>query len=1053
MINKIAIKIFIVFLFIFYNTYSIDAYDNIQFKNLTIENGLSQSSVETLIQDSKGYIWLGTNDGLNRYDGYNFKVYKHDEDNPNSIINNYIISIEEDKNGNIWVGTADGLSKINSKDDSITNYTNSKDKGNLSNSNICDISITKNGRVMIATLGGINVYDEKEDKFKKIFDDKNFLPSQVTYNIEEDEFGDFWIATSEGVCKLDSKTKKIHNFNEKGSKNYIENKVVYLIYNDHKGYIWVGTFKHGLEKINIKTNEVTSYTHKEGDNNSLPSDFVKDILKDRYGNVWVCTDKGFAKYKENGKFVVYEAEDYSHSLIDNNIFSIIEDRSGLIWIGTYKGISIFDPNNKIELYQHEKFDTNSLSGSSIHGIYEDEDKLTWVGTDDDGINLIDRSTEKVSCIDEKNGLSSGRINDILGKGDIIWVATDNGLNKINRKTKQIKVYNMKDGINYSNIRSIFLDSKGYLWIGTKNGINILNDKDDTIRDITPILTKNSIYDYNVKCIYEDSDGNYWLGMFVNGGLVKIDAKNKKIKSFKGKLSSNSIRTITEDNDGYIWVGTSYGLNRLSKSNNDIERYTRKEGLSSDTIYGILIDKHGNPWMSTNNGISKFDKKNKKFKNLNITDGLQGNEFNGGAYYKNKSGEFLFGGINGLNILNPEKIVIQDNCPKVQFDEFYIKGEKYKNIHNTELLYSENNISLKYFLPDYKNNKSVQYFYKMSSVDSKWNLTSNNEVIYTNLAPGKYKFQIFARNYNGSTSEISSVSFKIKTSPWLSPLAFIVYLIIAILLIYLNINKVKRLDNLVNKKTKQLREEMEKNKNLYEKVIKLEKNKNNYFVNLSHELRTPLNVISTTEQLIIELNKNKAGISKERISYHLGVMIKNTRRLLNLINNIIDTTKIEHGSYKLNIKQNDIVYIVEETALGLKDYIESKGIELIIDPEIEEKLIECDKYEIERCIVNLVSNAAKFTSIGGKIEVSIKELYEKVIIIVRDNGIGIDSKHQAVIFDRFNQVIDSNSESKGGSGLGLAITKQIVELHQGEISVKSELNKGSTFTIILPINQK
>ena len=242
--------------------------------------------------------------------------------------------------------------------------------------------------------------------------------------------------------------------------------------------------------------------------------------------------------------------------------------------------------------------------------------------------------------------------------------------------------------------------------------------------------------------------------------------------------------------------------------------------------------------------------------------------------------------------------------------------------------------------------------------------------------------------------------------------------------------------------------MEKNDKLLKKVIELEKRKNNYFVNLSHELRTPLNVISSTEQLVTELNKSKDGIGKSKLNGCMQVVRRNTKRLLNLINNIIDTAKIESGSYQLNIREHDIVYIVEEATLSLKDYIERKGIELIIDPEMEEKIIKCDEHEIERCIVNLVSNAAKFTPEGGTIEVTIEDLDEKVKIIVKDTGIGIDKKYHDSIFNRFNQVIDQGTESKGGSGLGLTITKQIIDMHGGQISVESELGKGCKFIIIL-----
>ena len=300
-------------------------------------------------------------------------------------------------------------------------------------------------------------------------------------------------------------------------------------------------------------------------------------------------------------------------------------------------------------------------------------------------------------------------------------------------------------------------------------------------------------------------------------------------------------------------------------------------------------------------------------------------------------------------------------------------------------------------------------------------------------------------------------FKIRLPFWKSTEAIVLYVLLIIVIvsiaIYVNINRVNTLDAMVSKRTRELNEEMKKNTELLNKVIDLEKRKNAYLVNISHELRTPLNVLHSIQQLIRELNKSSEGISKEKLDDYMIISEKNINRLLKIINDLIDTSKIEHGKYNINIKKNDIVYIVEEAALSLKDYIESRNVDLIIDPEIEEKIIECDSNEIERCIINLVSNAAKCTYSGDTILISVKELKDKVKIEVCDTGIGIEEKYLANIFDRFNQIIDSKSEMKGGSGLGLTITKNIVNLHQGEIYVESEINKGSKFTIILPVSQK
>ncbi|MDM8129394.1 HAMP domain-containing sensor histidine kinase, partial [Paraclostridium benzoelyticum] len=287
--------------------------------------------------------------------------------------------------------------------------------------------------------------------------------------------------------------------------------------------------------------------------------------------------------------------------------------------------------------------------------------------------------------------------------------------------------------------------------------------------------------------------------------------------------------------------------------------------------------------------------------------------------------------------------------------------------------------------------------------------------------------------------------------WLSWYAVIIYILIGVGLIANHKRKMRKLDKLVQKKTVRLREEMEKNNILLKRNIKLEQNKNSYFVNLSHELRTPLNVISSTNQLILGLLRKDGHIKEENLNHNIDVSQRNCKRLLNLINNIVDSAKLQNDMYIVTLEETDIVYLVEETALTLKDYVSTKGIELIIDPEIEEKLIRCDKYEIERCIVNLVGNAVKFTPEGGSITVTIKDLEEKVMISVLDTGVGIEEKYHKVIFDRFSQVVEENSEIKRGSGLGLTITSQIVKLHKGEIYVESEIGKGSNFIIILPVN--
>lgn len=1070
--NKLIKKVTIFVLIIIFCGINLDltyAYNDMSFKNITIEDGLSQSSVNTLYQDTNGYMWIGTNDGLNRYNGYDFKVYSYNDKDKNSISNNFIIDVTEDNSGNIWVGTANGLSKINLKTGNINNYLDRNDNGNLSHYNIRDILVTKDNRIIVATSNGLNLYDKENDKFKRVLSSENQLTNQMINSLTEDEKGNIWIGTDKGLDKYDANFKNRLEFYQNKGKNSISESSINKVYYE-KENIWLGTSNSGLIKINISNNEITRYSNNLDNKNSLPGNRVNDIMKDSRGNLWICTNQGLAKYNYNAdNFITYSNEIYDKtSLIANDVISIIEDKSGVIWLGTYAGISMFDPNNEIQHYKTNPSDKNSINSNLIQGIYEDNEGLLWVGTNSKGINIIDREKNIIRRIDKEHNdftLSDYSINDITGKDDYIYIATDNGLNVLNKKTKKVEKYFKENNIANNNIKSLFLDKRGYLWIGTIDGISVLNTNDNTIKDCTYLLKKINKNDTYVSSIYEDEKGYLYIGLFLQGGLIRLNLDTHEYEVYKtdkskaGSISSNSIKDIKEDSYGNMWIGTRYGLNKFNPKNKTFKVYTTKEGLPNNTVYGILFDKKNNPWVSTNLGIAKLDIKSNKFQTLGVADGLQSNEFNSNASYENKNGEFFFGGINGLNVFYPEDIKKSNFVGNVEFDEFNINGKNYQDINMKKFASNENNISISFFLTSYKDVKKTQYYYKLehksnplnlySRKDSDWNRTYENTVVFSDLDSGDYTFKVVSRNDNGNFSEQSSINFTIKKPCWISNIALAIYAVIIIIIIYMSINRMKKLDRLVEKRTYQLKNEMEKNNNLLNKVIILEKNKNNYFVNLSHELRTPLNVINSTRQLISELNKKEQGISKEKISHYMDVIDKNSKRLLNLINNIIDSTKLQNGQYMVQLEKHDIVYIVEETVLGLRDFIENKGIEFIIDPEIEEKIIECDRYEIERCIVNLIGNAVKFTPRGGKIEIKIKDLNDKVMISVKDNGIGIEKKFHESIFNRFNQVVDANSEVKGGSGLGLTITKQIIELHRGTIYVESEVGKGSEFIIILP----
>ena len=1017
---------------------------NLIFNNINIEQGISQSTIEAIFQDSEGYLWLGTNDGLNRYNGYEFKIYNYEE-YQNSISHNGITDITEDKYGNIWVNTVSGVNKINKKTEKISNYTELN--GKIKEDSTTEIIVTKDNNILVGTYEGLNIYNAKEDRFDVILEEKDGILSSCIYSIDEDINGNIWIGTELGLNKLSKDFKVLETYTS-------ESEIYNIFCDDENGFVWAGSDSSGLLKIDTKTKEVKQYINNIEDLNSLPANQVGAIIRDSKGNLWVGTTNGLARYNEkNDSFDVYKNKVYDkNSLVYNDVRSIIEDREGVLWVGTYSGISIFDTESSIKYYNAGLDDGYLLSENMVHGIYEDDEGYLWVGSRTKGVNIIDRenNTSKSISMENNNVIQSNGINDITGYKDFIFVATDAGVLKINKKENTIQNYNLEDGLIGENVKDIFVCDKNYLWIGSTNGLNLLDIENDKIIDMTDYVDEGSY----VRYVYQGQDGSYYIGFLRDGGLGIIEPNSKETKYYKNipndktSISSNRVRYINEDSKGNIWIGTSYGLNKYDPKTKVFKRYTTSDGIANNTIYGVLVDDNDNIWVSTNKGISQIDTKNNTVNNLSVTDGLQGNEFNGNAAFKSKSGELFFGGINGLNAFYPEDVNSINNKSKVIFDGFKVNDKDYLDINGLKFDNNTENIKIKFFTPVYSSNKNISYEYELIGSNSSKATTKENYVIYNDLLPGKYTFKVRAVDSRGDISDSETIEFSIKYPFWMSPIACFIYLVIAILFIINNKYKLKYLDRLVKSRTKELEEQMIKNEELYNNNIKIEENKNKYLVNLSHELRTPLNVISSTNQLLLELSK-KDNIKADKLAYYIDISDRNCNRLLNLVNNILDNTKLQSKMYTLNLKEVDIIYLVEETSLTLIDYIKSKSIELIIDPEVEEKIILCDDYEIERCIVNLVSNAAKFTPEGGNITITIKDLDDKVMISVLDTGVGIEEKYHKTIFDRFNQV--DNDESKGGSGLGLSITSKIVELHKGEIYVESKVGEGSNFVIILPVD--
>lgn len=1059
-IKKVIVLLFLFICVFSNNVYSSNKYGNINFQSITIDDGLSQSLAEYIYQDSLGYIWIGTNDGLNRYNGNEFKVYKNIKNDENTISNNMISSLVEDSDKNLWIGTDGGLNKMNLNTGEITRYLVSEEDKLYSNTVVDELLIDSKGRLWVCTINGLNLYDSENDNFIKVASD--YLENKGIQDIIEDGEGNIWVSTRDGLFKYNHEKKSVESFyHDENDKNTIsENNIFSLHYSNNE--LWIGTKTGGLNIMNLKDYSIKKYVHDSNNPKSIPSNLIRDIIRDKDGNIWLATDQGLASFDEkNETFYTYKKNTDKYSICDDNVINLYQDNLGVIWVGTFGGVSKFFPNNDFRVYRNDPTDNNSLSSSSVCGIYEDDEGNVWIGTFNAGVNKVSENevTRFFNDVNESNSLSSNRIKDITGIGNEIWIATDNGLNKYDKATGRFTVYKKTEDENSvinNEIRVLHIDKDGILWIGTRGGISTL-DRQGKFTSYNEVLEKNGVYEKTVSAIYEDSEGIMWFGLGNDGGLVKYNKETGEVKNYlsddnKNSLSFNNVRSISEDSSGNIWIGTQDGLNKLNKNTEEFTVYLYNDGLSNSFIYGVLVDDYDNIWATTNYGLSMYDQSEDKFVRYYEADGLATNEFNGFSYHKNKNGEIYVGGVNGVTKFNPLELQLKMGTSNVIVDSIKTSGGTEVTLRdNVVLEYDSRELYIKFFIPEYKNMSQMQYAYKLEGMDSEWEFSgTENYARYANLPPGKYKMLMAGRNYNGVWSDVSSVDIKVKNSIFKTPVAYFIYIFILFGIIYFFYNQVKILDSLVTQRTQELNNKLHENKKLYKRLIEAEQYKNNYFVNLSHELRTPLNVILSIEQLIRSLVKSGKRIDNEKMEGYMNTLGGNSKRLLNLINNIIDTSKIDSGSYKLNKEETDIVSLVEDTALSMVELARSKGIELIVDPEIEELTISCDKLDIERCIVNLIGNAIKFTESEGSITVAVDELEDKVRISVKDTGVGIDEKYHKSIFDRFGQVYDVSSEDFGGSGLGLTLTRNLINLHGGEIKVFSKVGEGSEFIILLPI---
>lgn len=824
-----------------------DLDSSLKFNQISLESGLSQASVFVLMQDKYGFIWAATEDGLNRYNGYEFDVFNVDPNNPYSLSDGYILCLCEDHQGKIWMGTrGGGLNRYDPVKQRFQTFRHDPDNPeSLSPGRVNCVFEDSSGTLWVGTEQGLNRFSRESETFSRFLHDPmdpdSLSNSLISYIYEcPSNPGVLWVGTrGGGLNRLDLKSETLRKFrySPKNLDSLSDDKVSYLYEAPSMpGVLWVGTDGGGLNKFRPEGGEplFVRYSHEPENPRSLSHNFVTCIYEDSSGKFWVCTGGGGLnrmvfedeKNKKSPFFIHYRLNyNDPQSIASDFVFSVMEDRSGILWFGTFgEGISKIDPKKPhFVIYDNNPLDDNSLSNNGVRAVYEDRSGFLWVGTFGGGLNKIDRSTGQYTHYQhdprDRSSISHNRIFSIYEDQEgTLWIGTEaGGLNKLDRKTGRFTRYRSSpDSASENRVNTMLEDRTGTFWVGTRyEGLYIFDRSSGKFvknysmdPDDPDSLKTNDIY-----FLFEDRAGSLWVCTF-GGGLSRFDRKEDRFIHYihgpgnPESISSDNVLTILEDREGAFWIGTyGGGLNRFIREENRFTHLSEKDGMPSSVVYGILEDSLGNLWLSTNKGLSRLNPASGRFKNYDVRDGLQSNEFNGGAYFKNEKGEMFFGGVQGLNAFFPESIGENPYVPPVVITDFQLNNKSVpvgkmeegrtvlqKSILETDdlvLSYRDRVFSFEFAALSYTSPEKNQYAYIMHGLEDEWNMAGVRRFVsYAAVRPGRYVFQVNAANNDGVWNE-EGVSLNIRiTPPFWQTAWFRVMAVLGVLMVFFAIYQVR-----------------------------------------------------------------------------------------------------------------------------------------------------------------------------------------------------------------------------------------------------------------------
>lgn len=1040
--NKI--KLLFIFLQVLYpleQAHSGISSGQILFQQISLRDGLSQSTVYDIKQDKLGYLWVATADGLNRYDSYKFTVYRNNQDDSLSLPSNFITSLFIDNSNNLWIGTSLGLSRYNYKTNTFINFLFDENGHRM---RVLRFVEWRKGDFIVASDIGLFRFSEKKGFQKLNFPKMSFVNSSM---LEIDNC--LLVGADKGLFFYfpQSDTYRLAN------SSFSEKSVLTILpENLEKKRIWVGTEGSGLFKFDITNNVVKRYRHNKNNPKSISSDYIRSLCYDNQYRLWIGTFVGLNIFDETKEeFTRYYNSFYNEgSISQNSIRSLFCDQQGGMWCGTYfGGLNYYHPlKHQFEHVRHIKGE-NSLNDNVVSCMLVEPSGKIWIGTNDNGLNRYDPASGQFEFYrSEEHNSSSLSGNNVKSlcrtKNGNLYVGTHGGgLDYFDVSAHRFKRIHLTDRVDDNNVYSILKDRNQKLWVGTLNGLAVYDEKTGN----SSLVNQKLLYNKKIFCLFSDTKNRMWTG--TDDGVGYFTSDRKYYRSVKFAVRHKVLKTVycfCEQKSGNLWIGTQEGLYLFDEKSHSVVSCKDNSGFPDYSIFGILEDSFNRLWISTNRGLICYSTDSDTWRIYTEQDGMQSNQFNVYSYCKSDNGRMYFGGINGITAFYPERLIDNPYTPRVIIDNLtvynktVVPGDKTGtltyNISLTQKLILKPNylqFGLEFVVPNYLSGQDNTFAYKLDGFEKDWVFTKQNSVSYSNLEPGEYTFRIRASNNDGKWSE-ETTDLKILVLPvwwksWWARLVFIAGVVSFLWFIF----HIYTMRQAMKRELTIERLEKEKNEELNEMKIR-------FFINISHEFRTPLTLMISPLQEILDRCMTDKWI-RDQVMY----VQRNSRRLLHLINEVLDYRKAEQGQYELKTKCVEITAYVHELYELFGKLALQKKINYSFESTVGDKTVRFDPEFVERIVTNLLSNAFKNTPENGFIDVLVRNFDNHLILSVTDTGCGIPREKQKLIFERFYQV----DEHVKGTGIGLSLVKKLVEIHHGYIELDSDPGKGSTFRVILP----